>query len=495
MNNLVLEKNIIIGNLEQEIEKLKSIIKQMQRSLFGPKKETIISSSTDYLPGFELPDSMSKEEPVIEKKIVTKKSKRKPFTQFAFPADAPREEIIFDLPEAEKEGLKYIGDDKVEKLAYKKGNYYVKVCITKKYAAIDAPELGVISFEPPKPAIPGSRIDESMLSNLLVSKYADHLPLYRLEKIYSRDNFIIKRQTLSKWIMKVGDLLKPLHKLLFEEILSNKVIFTDDTPVKLQQKGKGKTKTARMWIFVGGCGGDPPLVYYEFTSDRKKRHALNQFNDFTGLFHSDSLAVYEEIAKRPEVIWQPCWAHARRKFYDALTSHPIKNKILKLIDKLFLLEREAWAIDNKNELSYAEKLNQRLIFRKKQSSKIVDEIFTQLKREVETGYHLPKGKLYEAIFYLLKRQKSFENFILYPELRMDNNVSERNIRPIAIGRKNWLFVGSENGGEAAATILSLIQTCKNLKINPQAYLEDILRRINNTDEQEFLQLLPQNWKK
>ena len=495
MNNLILEKNIKINDLELQVEKLKGIIKQMQRSLFGPKKETILSSNTELLPGFEMPDSILKEESITSEKVVTKKSKRKPFTQFAFPADAPRKEIIFDLPEAEKEGLKYIGDDKVEKLAYKKGNYYVKVCITKKYVAPDDPNLGVISLDPPKPAIPGSRIDESMLSSLVVSKYADHLPLYRLEKIYSRDDLFIKRQTLSKWIMKVGDLLKPLHKLLFKEIMSTKVIFTDDTPVKLQQKGKGKTKTARMWIFVGGSGGDPPLVYYEFTPDRKKIHALNSFNNFTGSFHSDSLAVYEEIAKRSGVIWQPCWAHARRKFYDALTAHPIKDKILKLIDKLFLLEREAWAIDNKNELSSSEKLDERLIFRKRHSSKIVNEIFTQLRTEVETGYHLPKGKLHEAIFYLLKRQKYFENFILHPELRMDNNVSERNIRPIAIGRKNWLFVGSENGGEAAATILSLIQTCKNLKINPHAYLEDVLRRINNTDEQKIHQLLPQNWGK
>ncbi len=174
---------------------------------------------------------------------------------------------------------------------------------------------------------------------------------------------------------------------------------------------------------------------------------------------------------------------------------PLKKNILLKIDTLFRIERrKAWAVE-KEDISQKEKELKRLEIRKNESTKIVDSIFKELKDALLTGKYMPRDSLTKAIAYLTRREKYFRSFLTNPHLRMDNNVSERNIRPAVLGRKNWLFAGSENGGKTLATILSLVQTCKNLKISPHEYLEDILRKINNTAEENLYTLLPQNWKK
>lgn len=481
---------------KKEIKRLKEQITYLKRMMFGKKKETIISDDTPLLPNFEMPDPDSVEEEEEEEEIIIKrkKKKRKPFTHFDFPENAPREEIIFDLSEEEKTGLVYIGSDKVEKLGYRPGSYFVKVLITKKYADPKHPENGVLVPEKPLPAIQGSRVDESMLAYLLISKYCDHLPLNRLEGIVSRDGLDIGRQTLSSWAHKSGALLQPLVDLHFEIIMSHKAVFTDDTTIPVQVKGAGKTKTGRIWVYASGGGADPPLVYYQFTHDRKEEHTLNKFKNFQGAFHSDAFSAYEKLATRDGVTWLPCWAHARRKFFDCITSDPIKMNILEKINNLFEKEQEAWAIDNIDGYTDSDKAEERLTFRNENCKPIVDEIFLEIRNALKTGKYMPKDSLTLAMGYLMKREKYFKNFLTNSDARIDNNVSERNIKPLTLGRKNWLFVGSDNGGNTTACILSLVQTCKNLKINPREYLEDVLRRINNTPKEKLIELLPQNWK-
>ena len=497
MSKIIEEKDVVIANLQKQVHLLEEQLSYLKRMMFGKKKETVIDDGIE-LPNFVMPEQpeIAQEETPLEEEVEVKgyKKKRKPFTRFEFPQDAPREEIIIDLPEEEKKGLKYIGDDIVEKLAFRPGSFYVKVYITKKYADLIHPEEGVKVNHSLHPAIPKSRVDESMLAHLLINKYCDHLPLYRLEGIYRRDGLKIGRQTLSSWALQAGELLTPIAELLLEYIMSQKVVFTDDTTVPLQAKGNGKTKTARMWVYVGGGGADPPLVYYEFTEDRKNCHPIKKFKDYQGAFHSDAFSAYEKIAMFEGVTWQACWAHARRKFFDCLTSHPLKNSTLKKIDELFAIEREVWNVD-KEDLSKEDSSFRRTEIRKNKSNMIVDEIFRTLKDSVKTGVHMPKEGLTKAIAYLLKRETYFRSFLTNSELRIDNNVSERNIKPLVLGRKNWLFVGSSDGGKTTATILSLVQTCKNLNINPQEYLEDILSKINGTSKEDFFTLLPQNWKK
>ncbi len=294
-----------ITALEKENKRQKEQLAYLKRMMFGQKKETIISDDTPLLPNFEMPEADIIEENELEEIIIkSKKKKRKPFLHFNFPENAPREETIFDLSEDEKADLIYIGSDEVEKLGYRPASYFVKVLIIKKYADPKHPENGVITCDKELSAISGSRVDESMLASLLISKYCDHLPLYRLEGIYSRDGLEIGRQTLSSWAHKAGALLQPLVDLHFEIIMSHKAVFTDDTTIPIQVKGAGKTKTGRIWIYVSGGGADPPLVYYHFTNDRKKEHTLNKFKDFQGGFHSDAYSAYEELATRDCVEWQ-----------------------------------------------------------------------------------------------------------------------------------------------------------------------------------------------
>jgi len=494
MGSIVAEEASEVVVLRQQVKLLEEQLYWLKRHMFGRKKETIIDDG-NYLPM----DLGEPDEPVCdiepqEEKTIKVSKKRRKFSRFDFPLDAPRETEIHDLSESEKFGLQYIGDDVVEKLAFRSGSYYVKVIITKKYADAGRPELGILTAATPVPAIPGSRIDESMLAALLVDKYCDHLPLYRLEGKYSRDGLDIKRQTLSSWALRAGRLLQPLVNLLFEEIMGSKSIFTDDSTIPLLKKGNGGCKTSRIWVYVGGSGGDPPLVYYQFTENRKKIHVLDKFKNYKGAFHSDALSVYEELAQRDDITWQPCWAHARRNFFDAQTKHPLKKSVLTDIDKLFEVERQVWAIENE-PISSGRKNHLKLLLRRKECSVIVERIFDSIKDSFRSGVHMPKEKLTLAICYMMKREQYFKSFLGNPDLRIDNNVSERNIKPVILGRKNWLFVGSENGGQTTATVMSLVQTCKNLKINPRTYLEDALRKINNTPKENLHTLLPHKWEK
>ena len=494
LEKLEQENNI----LQKENKRLKEQMSYLKRMLFGRKKETIIDDGTPYLPNFEMPERESeKEEPEEEEetKVVKKRKKRKPFTHFEFPKDVPREEIIHDLTEDEKVGLEYIGNDVVEKLAYRPGSYFIKVHITKKYANPKDSSQGVISSDKLLPAISGSRVDESLLAYLLICKYCDHLPLYRLEGIFARDGLNITRQTLSCWALKAGELLQPLVDLFFEHIISQKVIYTDDTTIPIQVKGAGKTKTGRIWVYVSGGGADPPLVYYQFTQDRKQIHPMEKFENFKGAFHSDALEVYEKFAKRADITWQPCWAHARRKFFDSETSDPLKLNVLTKINELFKKEQKAWDIDKIEGYTDVDKSEERLIFRNENCKPIVDDIFLEIRNAFKTGKYMPKDSMTLAIAYLLKRENHFKSFLNNSELRIDNNVSERNIKPLTLGRKNWMFVGSDSGGNTTATILSFVQTCKNLNINPRTYIEDVLKRINNTPIEQLSELLPHNWKK
>ena len=186
--------------------------------------------------------------------------------------------------------------------------------------------------------------------------------------------------------------------------------------------------------------------------------------------------------------------HARRKFFESQTSEPIREKVVRLIDELFMIERKFWNLDKDPELSESEIQAAKDSLREDGSKPLVEEIFAEVKKFRYEGKFIPNGKINKACDYLLSKQTYFQNFLSHSELRIDNNVCQRNIRPLTIGRKNWLFAGSERGGQAIAIISSLIQTCRNLQINPKEYLESTLRSINETSEKNLDDLLPQNYK-
>jgi hypothetical protein len=239
-----------------------------------------------------------------------------------------------------------------------------------------------------------------------------------------------------------------------------------------------------MWIYVGGGGGDPPYRFFEFRLNRNHDHPLETLKGYKGVLHSDKYGAYEKLAGDGDITWCPCMAHVRRKFVEAEGGDPIlRSRILRKIRYLFMLERVAWRRNPE----------ERLRIRREIEKPILVDLTTMVKERLLAGGLLPKSNFAKALNYYYSLAPHLSNYLENADARLDNNVAERGIRPLTIGRKNWLFVGSEDGGKASATILSLVQTCRNLDINPQEYLEDVLRRIMGHPARQIHQLLPDNW--
>jgi hypothetical protein len=239
-----------------------------------------------------------------------------------------------------------------------------------------------------------------------------------------------------------------------------------------------------MWIYAGGGGGDPPYRFFEFCLNRNHEHPLKTLKGYKGLLHSDKYGVYEKLALIDGILWCPCMAHVRRKFVEAEGGDPaLRRLILRKIRYLFMLERVAWA----------RSAEERLRIRQEIEKPILAQLTQIIKDRLLAGGLLPKSNFAKALTYYHGLAPYLPNYLNNPDARLDNNVAERGIRPLTIGRKNWLFVGSEDGGRATATILSLVQTCRNLNINPQEYLEDVMRRIMGHPAKRIQELLPDKW--
>jgi hypothetical protein len=270
---------------------------------------------------------------------------------------------------------------------------------------------------------------------------------------------------------------------MLTKILSSKNIFIDETPVKVLEEG---SRLGYMWTIVGGEGPNPPYRIYIFKEDRRHIHVLEMLEGYTGVLHSDKYGAYETLAQTKQIIWCPCWAHIRRKFFDAEGGDPpFREWVLTQINRLFQLEKEAWT----------ESPDERLRIREAQEVPIIDELIEKIKGRLIEGKALPKSKFREALGYFCGLIPYLKNYTKHANARLDNNVAERALRPLAIGRKNWLFFGSTEGGEAAAVILSLVQTCRGLEIDPREYLEDLFRRFMGHSANRLEELLPDQWRK
>jgi hypothetical protein len=283
-------------------------------------------------------------------------------------------------------------------------------------------------------------------------------------------------------VVRCGKELMILRDEMLKLIIQSGNIFIDESPVKFL--GDEKSKTGYLWVICGGTSSNPSYRVYFFRENRCHNNALDLLNNYKGVFHSDKYGAYVELAKNKDIIWSPCWVHIRRKFFDAESGDPVfREWILMKIQELFKVEEKAWLLLPE----------ERLKIRKEQEEPIIDELTEKIKNKLINGKILPKSKLKEALGYFCSLIPYLKNYLSHPFARLDNNVAERAIRPVAIGRKNWLFFGSPNGGEAGAVILSLVQTCRGLGINPRDYLEDILRRIMSHNFQKLYELLPDHW--
>lgn len=482
-----------VESQSKEIAYLNEQLEWFKKQIFGSKAEKFVDRKNDEQLYFEGFDQLVPVPP--EKKIIPahERKKRTPTgkDKIVLPADLPVERQVIDIPEEEKicletgVSLLKIGEEVSSKLAHKPGSYFIKQIVRPKYANPQKSDKGIQTAELPESLLTRCQADESFLADILVKKFADHLPLYRQSEIMAREGIYISRQTLSKWTIRAGMALKPLYEEMIVQILKSGNVFYDETPIKMLASGKGKTHQAYMWVIVGGQSANPCYRIYDFQLSRAHHHAAKMLKGYHGVLHSDKYGAYETLANKKELIWCPCWAHIRRKFIEAESGDPkFRDWVLKQIRYLFMFEKVAWARSEE----------ERLRIRSEKEVPIIDQLIDKIKEKLIDGKILPKSKFKEALGYFCGLIPHLKNYTKHAFARMDNNVAERAVRPLALGRKNWLFVGNEDGGESAAILFSLIQTCRALEINPREYLEDVMRRLMSHNSQKLYELLPDQWK-
>ena len=336
----------------------------------------------------------------------------------------------------------------------------------------------------PSRPIERGRPGPGLLAHVLVSKYGDHLPLYRQSEIFGRDGIDLDRSTLAGWVGQSCALLEPLAEAIGRHVLKGQAIFADDTPIKLQAPGHGKTKTARIWTYTRDerpwASRAPPAAWYQFTVDRKGEHPTSHLAGFKGWMHADGYSGFNELTRRGDLREVACMAHIRRKFVDVFQSESstIAEECLKRIAGLYAVEQEA----------RGRPPEVRVHLRQERAKPIFDALETWL--QAQLGKISGKSELAKAIRYALTRMKALRPYLDHGFLEIDNNSAERSMKPVAIGRKNYLFVGSEAGGRSAAIAYTLIETAKLNGIDPQAWLTDTLSRIADHKITRLDELMP-----
>lgn len=483
-----------IAECHHKIRDLEEQLAWFKRQIFGKRSERVVSDLNSQQLFFEGFESLVSKEDSKEEQTIPSHSRKKPDRsgedKITLAEDLPVKTTIIDIPEEQKicsetqEPLVQIGVEISHKLAHEPGSYYIKEIIRPKYAHPKKEENGILTASLPDSLLPKCRADESLLAEIITKKFVDHLPLYRIAEIFKREGIGISRKLLSQWVIRVAKALKPLYNEMQKRVLSSSLIFIDETPVKLWETEK--CKQAYMWVVVGGSESNPSYKIYQFKEDRCHDNVLDILKDYRGGLHSDKYGAYQRLAERKIITWFPCYSHIRRKFFDSEAGDPIfKAWVLRKIRYLFMLERVAWARSPE----------ERLRIRQEKEIPIIDELIEKVKSTLINGKILPKSKLKEAMGYFCGLIPYLKNYTQNAYARLDNNVAERAIRPLAIGRKNWLFFGSPDGGEAGATLFSLVQTCRGLGVNPRQYLEDVMRRIMGHNNQKLHELLPDEWLK
>jgi transposase len=491
--NLRLREAVAI--LKAEVATLKLLVAKFQQMLYGRKSERLTDEDAGQMVMADMlaeVDRLGRQIAANEAELVQRKATvaRKPRRDLAgmIPENLPRVEIVHDLPEEKKitadgRPLTRIGEDRVEKLAYKPAECLLKVHIYPRYVDPETPLAGVLRAPAPDFAIPGGSYDESFLAMVAFEKVAMHLPLYRIEERLRMMGIGVGRQTLSRLYIATAEALAPLMPPLKAEILARGVIYTDDTPVALLEKGAGKTITGRMWVYVAG-GTGPPLRIFEFTRDRCKKRPMEFLAGYQGFAHADAYKGYDGLFRTPGVTECACWMHIRRKFFEAKDAPPaLRDWFLDAIRRIYRWEEAARRCLPKTVLAV----------RQKHEAPLVEAILARGREALAKVEVLPSSEFAKAIAYMLNLGDAVKTFLSDPRLKPDNGESERALRPIAIGRKNWLFAGCKAGGDATGTLLSLVQTCRAIGADPFEYLEDVLGRIQGHPASRVAELLPHHW--
>jgi transposase len=402
----------------------------------------------------------------------------------ALPRHLKRERIVHDLAEEEKhcatcqQELRPIGEESSERYEYVPAQLTVIEDVCKKYACACTVKTAT---KPPQP-IEKSTAGASLLAQVIVAKTADHLPLHRQEKIFERHGVDISRKTMCGWLAQCAHLLKPLYGSLKEVLFQSKVIGTDDTSVKVLDVKLPFARIGRIWPYYGDQ--NHPVILYDYTATRGRAGPEEFLKGYRGYLQADAYGGYDAFFKDPArgLIEVGCWSHARRYFHKALDSdQPRMGPALLLIAQLYRVEKQArgWTPED------------RLRLRQLESRPILDKLHDYL-LEIEAEV-LPKSPEGRAVRYTLKNWTALTRYCDDGDLEIDNNATERAIRSVAVGRHNWVFFGSDDGGKTAAVLRSFVASCQRVGVDPFAWLRDVLTRLADHPINRLAELLPHNW--
>jgi transposase len=464
------------------IEKLKHQLAGMRQHRFGSRSEALDQLALT-LEDEEIAASAQEPAPVDADQpapLPKGKPKRKPL-----PGHLPRNETTLSPGDSCGEcggDLKMLGEDVTEELEYIPGRFVVNRIIRPRMTCrcCETFHQAALPWRPIERGRPGA----GLIAHVLVSKYGDHLPLYRQSQIYDREGVDLDRSTLAGWVGKSTALLEPLADAIKKHVLKGQAIFADDTPVKMLAPGAGKTRTARLWAYVRDerpwVGEAHPAAWYQFSPDRKGVRPRKHLADYEGFMHADGYPGFNDLYRTGNVTEVACMAHIRRKFVDIHKAQglAIAEEAIKRIAQLYGVEKDV----------RGQSPEVRVTARQSRSKPIFEDLETWLHAQ------LPKisGKspLAKAIRYALTRMKKLRTWLDHGFLELDNNAAERSMRPIALGRKNYLFMGSQGGGKSAAIAYTLIETAKLNGVDPQAWLTDVLDRISDHMVNRIDELLP-----
>lgn len=479
-----------LAKAQSMIDALRSQVASLKKMLFGKKSERFVDDPTPLLPGLELPEADEQQAAKTSKVDAHQRSSKQTHSSAGwndFPEHLPREELIIDLPENEKEGLELIGFETTQRLKHRQ-EYVVVVVKRAKYAAPGNPGLGVAVPEPlPNVLSENSdraHYDVSVPIHLIYDKFINHMPFYRQSQDLQRQGIMIGRALMSKWAADIAFLIKPLYQRMLELVMQCPVIHADETQVRML--AKGQCQRCHVWVRKTGIG--PPITVFHFTLSRNHATAKLLMGDYLGTCICDGYSGYDLLPGERA----GCWAHARRKFFEAQPlDDPRRLEALRLVQLLYDNERKAADAAAKSDAENA-LTETRKAFRR--HSATLAEAYFRLCEETSGAALPPSSPLAKAARYSLNQQKELSVFLANPAVGIDNNPAEQAIRPWALGRKNWLFVGNEAGGETSAIINSLAVTCKENKVDFEAWMADILPRLGKTACQDIDELLPHIWR-
>ncbi len=487
LQRLIIEQRAALLSRDVEIEKLKIELARLKRMQFGRSSEQLDQTIAQLELSLEELEASESEllAPLVSPPAV---EKAKPARR-ALPESLPRETVVHEAPcncPGCGGSLRALGEDVAEILEYVPSRFKVMRHVRPKFSCASCQQI--VQVPAPNRPIARGLAGPGLLAHVLVSKYCDHLPLHRQAQIYAREGVELDRSTLADWVGQSSALLRPLVDALRVHVLSGNKLHADDTPVPVLCPGRGTTKQGRLWTYVrddrASANSAPAAVWFAYSPDRKGLHPRAHLKDFCGTLQADGYAgfdkLYNEANPNHPIKEAACWAHVRRKFFDIQVANdsPLAKSALERIAELYGIETaiRGQSADIRREIRQA------------RSGPLLDALYRWFK-ELLTQVSA-KSELAVATRYAMSRWKALTRFGADGTIEIDNNAAERALRAVALGRKNYLFAGSDAGGERAAAIYSLVGSAKLHGLDPQAYLRHVIERIAEHPVNRIEELLP-----